>query len=68
MKRRSKYGDGSFKKELPPCRNVGELREAIKGLPADLPLHDMNDAVKPVWFNIGIDGEHLGFCEADDFS
>lgn len=67
--RRSLYGDGSYQKELPVVRNIGELKALIATLPDLLPLNGQT-GLKPRWFNVGRDeggsnGEHMDFDDSD---
>jgi hypothetical protein len=64
---KSAYGDGTFRNKLPVCRTVGELRDLLATLPADLPTQStFVEGVQPVWFNVGSDDEHLAIEDPDD--
>lgn len=54
--------DCSYRKQIPVVETVGELLEVLKKLPPELPLEG---ALKPTWFNVGYNMEHLGFIDGD---
>ena len=68
--RKSLYGDGTYRKELPVIHTVGEMLALMQTLPSNLPIGD-ELGIKPIWFNVGrndggCNGEHLEFDDNMD--
>lgn len=65
--------DGSYAKNIPVVRNVGELIDLLQQLPRSLPLNlcgdpddaedSKNNGYKPVWYSVGGYSETLNLEE-----